>query len=159
MKALVQHTHVHRPWGIWLIAIGHTLYALKSVLDIAPALRDPVPHGWSPTAATWAPYVTLLFVTMLAAAWTVWAGYRHARVPLLMTLAIAICLNVPDVVFAVPYLIDGANNYPQQWRSVSFWWGLTFGFWLVLWAVIEAWYLFSSRTRYFFRAPADRALQ
>lgn len=157
MNTLVQHTHVYRPWGIWLVAVGHTLYALKSILDVAPALRDPVPHGWSPTATTWAPFVVVLFLTMLAAAWAVWAGYRHARAALLISLVIVICLNIPDVLFAVPYLIEGANKDPEQWRSVSLWWGLTFGFWLVLWAVIEAWYLFGSRTRDFFGVRGDRA--
>jgi len=152
----VQQVRARRPWGIWLISIGHTLYALNGILQVAPSFRDPVPHGWSPTATMWAPYVVTLFITMLAAALAVWAGYRNARAALLITLAIAICLNIPDAIFVVPYLIEGATEEPDQWRSVSFWWGLTFGFWLVLWAAIEAWYLFGSRTRHFFGERADR---
>jgi hypothetical protein len=150
MSTSMHNVHTRRPWGIWLISIAHTLYALNGVFQVAPSFRDPVPHGWSPTATVWAPYVVALFLTMLAATWAVWAGYRHARAALLITLATAICLNIPDVLFAVPYLIEGATKDPEQWSSVSFWWALTFGFWLVLWAAIEAWYLFSSRTRQFF---------
>lgn len=158
MSTSVDRAHARRPWGIWLVSIGHTLYALNRILEAAPAFGDPLPYGWSPAAATWAPYLVILFLTMLVAAWAVWAGYRHARAVLLITLAIAASLDIPEAAFGVPYLLEMAARDPELWRSVTFWWELTFGSRLVLWLVIEAWYLFGARTRHFFGKRADRAL-
>jgi hypothetical protein len=150
MKVPIHGERSRRPFGLWIVAVGHTLFAIHSILSVLPALHAPPPHGWSPTAAVWAPYLIAIMTATIILAWAVWAGFRSARIFLIITLAIAVCLYIPDILFIVPHLIESAIQDPTQWTSISFWWGLTFGLWLVFWVALEAWYLFSARTRFFY---------
>lgn len=139
-----------RPLGVWLLTICHTISAVAGIILLSPGLQEPLPHGWGPDAATAARSQIALLVALLLSAWGTWIGNRRARIALILVLGVTIGISIREDYFAIPYMIAHAEQEPRLWRSLVFWWGATTWLRLILWFVLNYWYLFGGRTRGFF---------